>query len=74
MIPIDPPRPAAPSIPPLRVHRVNPTGVRKNSADLSPKQRRKRRDRRTNPFCHRGPFEMRSGVDRRDYIHIDEEV
>ncbi|HEY7773483.1 MAG TPA: hypothetical protein VIC26_09880 [Marinagarivorans sp.] len=74
MIPFDPLRPPAPGLGPIRVHRVKPVSARANALDDEAKERRKKSDRRKSRYRHRGPFEMRSGIDRRDSGHIDEEV
>ena len=74
MIPIDPVKPRAPQLGPLRVHRVKPVATRLKQSDSAPKDRRNKTDRRKNSFNHRGAFEMRTCDDRRGIEHIDEEV
>lgn len=74
MIPFDPINPNIPLRYPLKVIRTSPITKKTDNKDLEVFDRRKARDRRRQPFKHRGPFEMRKGKDRRAGSYIDEQV
>ena len=73
MIPIDPLRPPLIPANPLRVNPVNAVTT-SNKKPQAASERRKNAERRKQPFKHRGAYEMRTGQDRRDIQHIDDEV
>lgn len=74
-IPIDTRRvlPPSPSSRKIKAEPVEPVQRKGQSAEQY-SERRKRRDRRKQPFEHRGAYEMRSGGDRREAFHVNEEV
>lgn len=76
MFPIDPPRFRPPPVEgsKIKIAPINPVGPKKHEEESTSLERRRKNDRRKAPFRHRGQFEMRSGVDRRDQPHVDEEV
>ena len=72
MIPIDPRRPLPPRAGQIKVAATKP--VERKGQSLPKASERRKKDRRQRPFRHRGAYEMRSGADRRDQPHIDDEV
>ena len=76
MFPIDPPRsrPVPVDGGKIKISPIKPASSKEQFEPGPSAERRKRNDRRKAPFQHRGQFEMRSGKDRRNLPHIDEEV